>query len=242
MFINTDNLSERFLCSETFATLVRMLRMTSEDEDYKRRVREFEVSYEKAVYGTTETHRERQERGDVPERYLSETFDTFMTRYAEDSEKLGKVKKFASLKTHDHVLMLLGPNGTGKTHLGSAIIGETGGRYVNACTLTVEYESAADFNAESRRDEIINGLVGAKMLVIDEIGRAEKSETEAYLLETVLCGRYDRKLPSVIISNMSKEALLRFLGKAVTDRLRETCVAVELEGDSYRLTKRDAEL
>lgn len=76
------------------------------------------------------------------------------------------------------------------------------------------------------------------MLVIDEIGRSMQQAKEDSILNYVLRRRYENMLPTVLISNLKKEDLLKKLGDAVVDRLTETCKSVEFVGESYRLGKR----
>ena len=82
------------------------------------------------------------------------------------------------------------------------------------------------------------------MLVIDEIGRTigTQAEKETELIGYIMRERYENMLPTVLISNLKKNDLLKKLGAAVVDRLRETCCLLEFSGESYRLSKRDESL
>lgn len=72
----------------------------------------------------------------------------------------------------------------------------------------------------------------------DEIGRSLKTEKETELLSYILRKRYDNQLPTIIISNMEKKMLLKKLGDAVVDRLKEIGFSIEFIGESYRVQKR----
>lgn len=182
------------------------------------------------------------ETSGVPCRYWHVDFDTYKPKCVKDSENLETIKNFSRLESNDKVLLLLGPKGLGKTHLGSAIIRHCGGRFISIEELIFKYEASQDFRAKINREELMDFFANTKMLVIDEIGRSMSQEKEDSLLNYILRRRYENMLPTVLISNLSKAELLKKLGEAVLDRLRETCISLEFEGESYRTSIRDVNL
>lgn len=209
------------------------------DEWIKQREKELAEQAEKeAAYQM----QKNVESSGVPRRYWHVDFDTYISRNEKDSKNLEIIKKFTSLDNNDKVLILLGAKGLGKTHLGSAIIRNCGGKFISIEELIFKYESAQDFHAKTNREELMDLYSSTKMLVIDEIGRSMQQEKENALLNYILHRRYENMLPTVLISNLSKAALLKKLGEAVLDRLKETCISVEFDGESYRPSKRDVNL
>ena len=209
------------------------------DEWIKQREKELAEQAEKeAAYQM----QKNVESSGVPRRYWHVDFDTYISRNEKDSKNLETIKKFTSLDNNDKVLILLGAKGLGKTHLGSAIIRNCGGRFISIEELIFKYESAQDFHAKTNREELMDLYSSTKMLVIDEIGRSMQQEKENALLNYILRRGYENMLPTVLISNLSKAELLKKLGEAVLDRLKETCISVEFDGESYRPTKRDVNL
>ena len=209
------------------------------DEWIKQREKELAEQAEKeAAYQMQKS----VESSGVPRRYWHVDFDTYISRNEKDSKNLETIKKFTSLDNSDKVLILLGAKGLGKTHLGSAIIRNCGGKFISIEELIFKYESAQDFHAKTNREELMDLYSSTKMLVIDEIGRSMQQEKENALLNYILRRRYENMLPTVLISNLSKAELLKKLGEAVLDRLKETCISVEFDGESYRPTKRDVNL
>lgn len=205
----------------------------------KQREKELAEQAEKeAAYQT----QKRVESSGVPRRYWHVDFDTYIPKKEKDSINLETIKKFANLKRNDKVLILLGSKGLGKTHLGSAIIRNCGGKFISIEEFIFKYESAQDFHAQTNREELMESYSSTKMLVIDEIGRSMQQEKENALLNYILRRRYENMLPTVLISNLSKADLLKKLGEAVLDRLRETCITLEFEGESYRTSIRDVNL
>lgn len=209
------------------------------DEWIKQREKELAEQAEKeAAY---QMQRSVESSG-VPRRYWHVDFDTYISRNEKDLKNLETIKKFTSLDDNDKVLILLGAKGLGKTHLGSAIIRNCGGKFISIEELIFKYESAQDFHAKTNREELMDLYSSTKMLVIDEIGGLMQQEKENALLNYILRRRYENMLPTVLISNLSKAELLKKLGEAVLDRLCETCISLEFEGESYRTSIRDVNL
>ena len=178
------------------------------------------------------------ENSGVPKRYWNESFDTWKTRNKDDEVRLQNVIDFSRQESNDSVLLLLGPKGVGKTHLGASIIREVGGAFISVEEMIFKYECSMDFHSETNRVNLMNFYSTTPMLVIDEIGRSMQQAKEDAILNYVLRRRYENMLPTVLISNLKKEDLLKKLGDAVVDRLTETCKSVEFVGESYRLGKR----
>lgn len=209
------------------------------DEWIKQREKELAEQAEKeAAYQMQKS----VESSGVPRRYWHVDFDTYISRNEKDLKNLETIKKFTSLDNNDKVLILLGAKGLGKTHLGSAIIRNCGGKFISIEELIFKYESAQDFHAKTNREELMDLYSSTKMLVIDEIGCSMQQEKENALLNYILRRRYEIMLPTVLISNLSKAELLKKFGEAVLDRLCETCISLEFEGESYRPSKRDVNL
>lgn len=61
-------------------------------------------------------------------------------------------------------------------------------------------------------------------------------------LSYIIRNRYNNRLPTVLISNLTKTELLKFFGEAIFDRFQETCIYLEFTGESYRPNKRDITL
>lgn len=182
------------------------------------------------------------ETSGVPRRYWHVNFDSYIPKSEKDSTNLETIKKYASSERNDKVLLLLGAKGLGKTHLGAAIIRSCGGNFISVEELIFKYESAQDFHAKFNREELMDFYSSTTMLVLDEIGRSMNPAKENELLNYILRRRYENMLPTVLISNLSKNELLKKLGEAVLDRLKETCISLEFDGESYRPSLRDINL
>ncbi|WP_252495903.1 ATP-binding protein, partial [Escherichia coli] len=56
-------------------------------------------------------------------------------------------------------------------------------------------------------------------MVIDEVGAQHGTDFERQVLFQVVNGRYERLLPTILISNLSLVDIRRFIGDRVIDRL-----------------------
>lgn len=178
------------------------------------------------------------ENSGVPKRYWNESFETWKARNADDEKRLQAVIEYSHKENNDSVLLLLGPKGVGKTHLGSSIIRDAGGTFISIEEMIFQYEGSSDYHAKINRVDLMNFYSTTPMLVIDEIGRSMQQAKEDSILNYVLRRRYENMLPTVLISNLQKTDLMKKLGDAVVDRLKETCQCVEFVGESYRPEKR----
>ena len=70
------------------------------------------------------------EKSGVPKRYWNESFETWKVRNTDDEKRLQAVIEYSHKENNDSVLLMLGPKGVGKTHLGSSIIRDAGGTFI----------------------------------------------------------------------------------------------------------------
>jgi DNA replication protein DnaC len=138
-------------------------------------------------------------------------------------------------------LALIGPAGTGKTHLllavGHAAV-QAGHRvrYFNGAELVETlYRGLAD-NSVGR---VIDTLLRNDLVIIDELGFAPLDDTGAQLLFRFIAAAYERRSLG-IASHWPFESWGRFLPEHTTavsmlDRLLHHCCTVVTEGQSYRM-------
>lgn len=180
---------------------------------------------------------------EAPERFFKESLDTYK---ADDDEKrtaLAKARLFVqAVKCGGfQTLIFLGNVGTGKTHLACGIIRECGGLYRLASAMVEELRRAKSFNADKTEAKILDAYGKTSLLIIDEIGRGAVAAEEQYMLYQIINERYNRRKPTVLISNQTKKEFLQYIGIAAADRLTESAQVVELTGKSYRAIMRQGE-
>lgn len=196
---------------------------------------------EAAIKRSTENEKERRLRmSGVPDRYILETFETYRPRSDEEARNLAAVRKFTNDSKSMYVgfLVMLGSNGTGKSHLGNACIHERDGMYINVPKLEIEVECSRDFSAAENKMQVLNKYVRSPFLVIDEIGRGNSPVAEKGFLYYILNERYNLKKSTVIITNFNAKDLDSYLGTAIMDRIAEQRVRLDFTGKSYRRGER----
>jgi DNA replication protein DnaC len=154
-----------------------------------------------------------------------------------------RVLALAELKFIDRaeVVHLLGPPGTGKSHLATALAVEAvkAGRSVYFSTLADIITSLAKAEREGQLRERIRYLCRAALLVVDEIGYLPVTPGGANLFFQLVNARYE-KGAMILTSNRGFAEWGEVFGDAVVatallDRLLHHAVVIQIEGSSYRL-------
>jgi DNA replication protein DnaC len=143
-------------------------------------------------------------------------------------------------------IVFLGPVGTGKTHLATALGIEmarrrqrvTWFRAADLVSTLIEAKGARELGRLHRR------LARSKVLVLDELGFVPFDREGGELLFNLLSSRH-RMASTIITSNLAFSEWPKVFGgdekltAAVLDRLAENAVVVVTKGASYRARRRD---
>jgi len=141
-------------------------------------------------------------------------------------------------------LVMLGNNGTGKTHLAVSVLKQTGGIIYTVFEINVKIRQS--YNGTSKEWEVLQELCETKLLVIDEIGRTKGSDFELNWISHVINKRHENMLPLILISNrhlssdcpLGKEGcpncLEKYFDNDVISRLIEDGIVMKFTGDDYR--------
>lgn len=186
---------------------------------------------------------ERYKRSGVPERYWTESLDTYQVTNKMQETAARAIGEFLrEIKCGVfRTLVLIGSAGTGKTHLACGAIREYGGKFANAPDIVEEIRRAKSFSADQTEKQIIDRYSHTSLLVVDEIGRGIAATDEKYMLYQIINARYNTRKPTVLISNFTKADFLKYIGVAAADRLVESGDIVEMNGESYRKLRRQNE-
>lgn len=172
----------------------------------------------------------------APARYWNESLDTYKAESEAQAKALSATRDFINAVDCGAFcsLIFIGTVGTGKTHLALAIIRECGGMYRLSPNIVEELRRAKSFTAKESEAEILDNYGSSRLLVIDEIGRGVAAAEEQYMLYQIINERYNRRKPTILISNQTKKDFLNYVGIAAADRLTESAQVVEFAGKSYR--------
>jgi DNA replication protein DnaC len=138
-------------------------------------------------------------------------------------------------------ILLVGPSGTGKTHLaislGIAACGQ--GKKVRFFRVTELITLLSEAKEERQLLRIRGQLGKLDLLILDELGYVPASKAGAELLFDVIATAYERN-SMIVTTNLPFENWTEVLGSerltgAALDRLTHRCHIVETKGESYRL-------
>jgi DNA replication protein DnaC len=179
----------------------------------------------------------------------AKTLDSFDFKAADgiDAKQIAELGRCDWVKKAHNVL-LVGPIGTGKTHLGIAL-----GTEAAKLRLHVGFWRAADLvrslvEARDKREltRLERRLMRVDLLVLDELGFVPFDRTGGEMLFNAIATRYERK--SVLLtSNLSfSEWPKVFAGDeklttALLDRLADHATIVTTKGKSFRMRRRQAD-
>ena len=190
----------------------------------------------------------------MPEKFRRRTFSTFQVSN-ENSKAFRTCKAYADrfdelTEREQNGLAIIGPIGTGKTHLAAAIANEllqSGKKVICMPSVDMLAKIRATYREDGNDDEIMNDLKTADLLIIDDLGKEKATEWTSQTLYTIINARYENELPIVITTNYTLKNLVDRMtpagsqdsisAAAAVDRLYETCIEVPMIGKSWRTSQ-----
>lgn len=190
--------------------------------------------------GWAEVLNDHWQAAEVPLRFTNATLANFKVRPGTE-KAIEAVRAYANgfeVGKTTQGLYLVGPVGTGKTHLMAA----TARAIVEVSLARVKFVSvAALINAIKAGTEarpfdfgLVDRAVNAELLLFDDLGAGNMTPFAQDVVYQVVDGRYQANKPMLLTSNLGDMQLKQQLGDRVVDRLLEMTKLVKLGGTSYR--------
>lgn len=169
-------------------------------------------------------------RAAIPERFADRTLESYKpvnpsSKRAHDIARQ-YAAEFEDVKKTGRGLILSGDVGTGKTHLAVGIAHEimkSGNQpvFVSVIKAVRKIKETYGRDKEQTEDQAINDFIEPDLLILDEVGVQFGSETEKMYLFEIINGRYEKRRPTILISNLTIPEFTKFVGERVMDRMRE---------------------
>lgn len=131
---------------------------------------------------------------------------------------------------------LVGPRGTGKTQLAAHLAWKAlrwwnrNPLYMRAQDYFTSIKRSFDGEENDPRRKVRN--VG--LLVLDEVQERYETAFEDLELTSLLDHRYGHERPTILIGNLTADALAQALGTSIVSRIQETGIVVPCDWKSFR--------
>jgi DNA replication protein DnaC len=203
--------------------------------------------YERYLLALTEAEAHAREANAERKRIAKARFPALKSLDSFEFAAIPSLNKQAVLElTKGHYLeakenvILVGPTGTGKTHISIAlgIAACRQGKRVRFTTAAGLINELIEAQAQLRLSKLEAAVLKLDLLIVDEVGFVPFSKTGAELLFGVLTERHERG--SVLVTtNLDFASWTDVFGDArltgaLLDRLTHRCHIIEFQGDSYR--------
>lgn len=167
----------------------------------------------------------------LPERHAQSGFKNYNVQHAGHQNALNQVVAFAKnmINGDKNNFVMVGPTGTGKTHLSCATARTLLSKGKHARYITSEDLAQRIMNAwdapDATEKSVIYDFTQYDLLILDEYGLHDRDKRRE-LVHKVLYARYDRMKPTMLISNLTLEELKKDLGDRLWSRFQQGGLSV----------------
>ena len=196
------------------------------------------------------------ESAHIPRRYDDCSFDTYRIQSTQDFTQhnaLNDAQQFVrEYPNIDFGLLFIGPCGVGKTHLATSIIRALILQKGIPCLFydfrDLLKEIQDSYNPVSHNSElrVLSPVYEAEVLVLDELGASKPTDWVRDTMTQIINKRYNDKKITIFttnylddVSNPGEETLTDRVGMRLRSRLHEMCKITPINGEDYRLKKRN---
>lgn len=167
----------------------------------------------------------------IPERFRDRSLQSFVAENPGQERAIAFANEYADnfadvIKT-GRSAVFMGKPGTGKTHIAIGIglrIMQRQGRSVLFTTVMRAIRRVKDTWGRDHKEtetQAIAALTFPDLLILDEVGVQFGSDTEKLILFDILNERYEKRRPTLLLSNLTLDEIKAYLGDRIFDRLRE---------------------
>ena len=182
-------------------------------------------------------------------RFAECSLDNFIPANKEQQEMIDYLRECLKNGFKENII-ISGGVGLGKTHLGYAIVNALEDKKISPTGWEFYTKKSVEFTTikniidnikhlwTDKADEydlnVVSEFKKIGLLIIDEVGVQYGTDSERLELFEIFDSRYKNMLPTIAISNHTKDEMLRILGLRITDRLFSGAKFFELKGKSQR--------
>lgn len=139
-------------------------------------------------------------------------------------------------------LLLIGPTGTGKTHISTAIAGELIHKgydviYDSAQNILSDFEADRFRNSYGREESRSDKYLECTLLIIDDLGTEFSNQFTLSTLYNLLNTRQNRGLATIISTNLSPDELAKKYEDRIYSRIIGTAKVMPFVGKDRRVVK-----
>lgn len=181
-----------------------------------------------------------------------QTFDNFSLDFYADKQEAHRAMSGLFSFAKDYAenfdaersenLLMMGGTGLGKTHLSSAIARRVieGGFdvfYVTAINMVSDFEAEQFGNHRGVRGEFTDKYFDCDLLILDDLGTELTNQFTVSCLYNVINMRINRRLPTIISTNLMQNELMQKYSERITSRLFGEFRILPFLGTDIRLQK-----
>ena len=183
-------------------------------------------------------------RCNIEPEYYGATLENFIA----NTQSLEHAKQVITtlIETKTGKVIMLGKNGTGKTHLACAAVKALKGKILTMYEISTGIRSTYKEKSEIEEIDYVDELANLPLLAIDELGRTKGSDAETNWLSYIIDKRHTRKLPLIIISNKHvrklcekggcENCLENYISEDIMSRLSDGGTRLQFDGEDNRRT------
>jgi len=189
----------------------------------------------------------------IPRRYDDCTFDSYFPLNPSQEAALMFGKKIAEEYPNLEIgLLFMGTCGVGKTHLAVSILKALLEKNISCLfydfrDLLKEIQDSWNKDTQTSEMAILSAIYQADVIVLDELGASKPTEWVKDTMTHIINRRYNDKKVTIFTSNyldakssQYDETLGERVGERLRSRLHEMCKIVNIFGDDYRKTVKQA--